>query len=149
MKRQCAHDKICFIWTQGTFALQCQSPKKMFLPFRPQFGLRIGGGTLPAPPLPLIRHCHWEHFGVWKITNSNSEQFLLPLLHFCKKKKSVTQGTILTKSPDLLPSGVGILFSIARILLNPLLPADKSSGYLTSDESSGILDRRMLALPEA
>ena len=41
----------------------------------------------PSPPLPWIRHYHWEHFGVWKITNSNSEQFLLPLLHFCKEKK--------------------------------------------------------------
>ena len=147
MKRQCAHDKICFIWTQGTFALQCQSQKKNFSALQASIWSKNRGA--PSPPLPWIHHCHWEHFGVWKITNSNSEQFLLPLLHFCKEKKSVTQGTILTKSPDLLPSGVGILFSIARILLNPLLPADKSSGYLTSEESSGILDRRMLALPEA
>ena len=120
--------------------------KKIFPPFRPQFGLRIGGH--PPRPSPGSATAIRSILEFEKSPTAIQNSFSYPFCIFARKK-SVTQGTILTKSPDLLPSGVGILFSIARILLNPLLPADKSSGYLTSEESSGILDRRMLALPEA
>ena len=121
-------------------------PKKFFPPFGPQFGLKIGG--CPLGPSSGSATATGSILEFEKSPTVIQNGFSNPFYIFTRKK-SVTQATILTKSPDLLPSGVGILFSIARILLNPLLPADKSSGYLTSEESSGILDRRMLALPEA
>ena len=85
MKRQCAHDKICFIWTQGTFALQCQSPKKIFLPFRPQFGLRIGGH--PPRPSPGSATAIGSILEFEKSPTVIQNSFSYPFCIFARKKK--------------------------------------------------------------
>ena len=41
---------------------RARSPKKLFRPFGPQFGLKIRGGGRPPGPLPWIRHWNMQSF---------------------------------------------------------------------------------------
>ena len=114
MKRQCAHDKICFIWTQGTFALQCQSPKKNFSALQASIWSKNRGA--PSPPLPWIRPSPGSATNTESILEFEKSptviqnSFSYPFCIFVRKKKVSRKAQYLLRAPIFFLRELGFCF---------------------------------------